>query len=233
MRGYLLHTDLRRARVAAGWAVASGAQEVPEGRERAFRLKYLNSPWKRLLDLLVVLAAAPAALLLIALAALAIKLTSRGPVFFVQERLGQYGVPFPCYKLRTMVQDAERDLPRWATPDDPRVTPVGRFLRRTRLDELPQLYNVWRGEMSVVGVRPIRRYFAQLLEAREPRYPLRFLARPGITGWDQVHNSYPHTLEGQLQKFHYDLYYLRNASFFLDLKILCKTFLVILRGKGH
>ena len=196
-------------------------------------LSFLNGRGKRALDIVLVLVSAPLAVLLVGLAALAIKFSNRGPVFFVQERLGQNGVPFPCYKLRTMVESAEQGTPRWATQSDPRVTRVGRFLRQIRLDELPQLYNVWRGEMSFVGVRPIREHFAKLLAEKEPRYHLRFLAKPGLTGWDQVHNSYPYTLEAQLRKFHFDLYYLKNASFWLDLRILGKTIMVILGCKGH
>ena len=110
---------------------------------------------------------------------------------------------------------------------------MGRFLRRSRLDELPQLYNVWRGEMSFVGVRPIGEHFARILAEKEHSYHLRFLARPGLTGWDQVHNSDPCTLEGQLRKFPFDLYYLENASLWLDLVILGKIILVILGCKGH
>jgi lipopolysaccharide/colanic/teichoic acid biosynthesis glycosyltransferase len=133
-------------------------------------LPFLNGRLKRLMDILLVLLSAPLAVILLSLAALAIKLSSRGPVFFVQECLGQNGVPFPCYKLRTMVEGAEQGTPQWATESDPRVTPVGRFLRQSRLDELPQLYNVWRGEMSFVGVRPIRQHFAGLLIEKEPLY---------------------------------------------------------------
>jgi len=196
-------------------------------------LAFLNGPLKRLLDLALVLLSAPLALILVGLAALAIKLSSPGRVFFVQERLGRHGLPFPCYKLRTMIEGAEQGLPRWATDNDPRVTRVGRWLRRSRLDELPQLYNVWRGDMSIVGVRPIRQHFAKLLADQEPLYYLRFLAKPGLTGWDQVNNGYPCTVEGQLRKFRFDLYYLRNASLRLDLLILAKTIIVMLRGKGH
>jgi lipopolysaccharide/colanic/teichoic acid biosynthesis glycosyltransferase len=196
-------------------------------------LPYLNGRLKRLMDVLVVLLSAPLAVILLGLAALAIKLSSRGPVFFVQERLGRNGVPFSCYKLRTMVEGAEQGTPQWATEDDPRVTRVGRFLRQSRLDELPQMYNVWRGDMSFVGMRPIREHFAKLLAAEEPLYALRFLARPGLTGWDQVHNGYPSTVAGQLRKFRFDLYYLRHASFWLDLVILGKTIMVILGRKGQ
>jgi lipopolysaccharide/colanic/teichoic acid biosynthesis glycosyltransferase len=196
-------------------------------------LPFLNGRLKRTMDILLVLLSAPLAVILLGLAALAIKLTSRGPVLFVQERLGRNGLPFPCYKLRTMVEGAEHGTPQWATESDPRVTPVGRFLRQSRLDELPQLYNVWRGDMSFVGLRPIRQYFARILDEKEHRYYLRFLTRPGITGWDQVHNGYPSTVAGQLRKFRFDLYYLHHASFWLDLLILWKTIVVILRRKGY
>ena len=204
--------------------------EAPPARETR---SFLNGRLKRAMDILLVLIAAPLAVILVGLAAVAIKLGSRGPVFFVQERLGRDRLPFLCYKLRTMVDGAEGGTPQWATACDPRVTRVGRFLRRSRLDELPQLYNVWRGEMSVVGVRPIREHFAGKLSELEPSYNLRFLARPGLTGWDQIHNGYPCTLEGQLHKFRFDLYYLKNASFWLDLFILGKTIAVILGCKGQ
>lgn len=197
------------------------------------RLPYLHGSLKRALDITLVLLAAPLAVTLVGLAALAIKFSSRGPVFFVQERLGHHGVPFYCYKLRTMIEDAEKGDPRWAMDDDPRVTWVGRFLRRTRLDELPQLFNIWRGEMSFVGPRPIRRHFARMLTVKERRYSVRFLAKPGLTGWDQVHNGYPNTMTGQLHKFRYDLYYLTNSSFWLDLVILGKTLGVVLRRNGQ
>jgi lipopolysaccharide/colanic/teichoic acid biosynthesis glycosyltransferase len=196
-------------------------------------LPFLNGRLKRIMDILLVLLTAPMAIVLLGLAALTIKLSSRGPVLFVQERLGRNCLPFPCYKLRTMVEGAEQGTPQWATESDPRVTPVGRFLRASRLDELPQLYNVWRGDMSFVGLRPIRQHFAKILAEKEPLYCLRFLARPGLTGWDQVHNGYPSTVAGQLRKFRYDLYYLQHASFWLDLVILGKTIMVILGRKGQ
>lgn len=194
---------------------------------------YLHGFWKRFLDILLVLLSAPVAAVLVGLGALAVKFSSRGPVFFVQERLGYAGVPFRCYKLRTMIEGAETGAPQWASEGDPRITRMGRFLRQTRLDELPQLCNVWRGEMSFVGPRPIRQHFARMLAAQEPRYSVRFLAKPGLTGWDQVNNGYPNTMTGQLEKFRYDLYYLKNSSFWLDLVILGKTLGVILRGQGQ
>ncbi len=196
-------------------------------------MSFLNGRLKRAMDIVLVIVAAPLAVILVGLAAVAVKIGSRGSVFFVQERLGQNWAPFLCYKLRTMVDRAEGGTPQWATASDPRVTRVGRFLRRSRLDELPQLYNVWRGEMSFVGVRPIREHFASKLSELEPSYNLRFLARPGLTGWDQIHNGYPCTLEGQLHKFRFDLHYLENASFWLDLFILGKTVAVILGCRGQ
>jgi lipopolysaccharide/colanic/teichoic acid biosynthesis glycosyltransferase len=197
------------------------------------RLPYLHGSLKRFLDILLVLLAAPLAAILVGLAAVAIKVSSRGPVFFVQERLGYNRVPFRCYKLRTMVKDAENGAPQWATDDDPRVTGVGRWLRQTRLDELPQLFNVWRGDMSFVGPRPIRRHFTRRLAAQEPLYYVRFMAKPGLTGWDQVNNGYPSTMAGQLHKFRYDLYYLKNSSFWMDLVILGKTIGVVLKQTGQ
>jgi len=196
-------------------------------------LPYLSGRLKRSLDVALVVLCAPLAMALVCLTALAVKFTSRGPVFFVQERLGQHGLPFPCVKLRTMVVEAEQGTPRWAEDQDPRVTWVGRILRRARLDELPQIYNVWRGEMSFVGPRPIREHFATLLAREDRRYPLRFAAKPGLTGWDQVNHGYPNTHEAQLRKLRSDLFYLRHASFWLDLRILGKTLRVILGGQGQ
>jgi lipopolysaccharide/colanic/teichoic acid biosynthesis glycosyltransferase len=242
MTEYALETELFQGESRSPALAGMSAEPAVENPQAAAlteadlsrnTLPYLTGRLKRGLDILLAFCAAPLALVLVSIAALAIKLTSRGPVFFVQERLGQNGVPFPCIKLRTMVQDAEKGVPQWAAEHDRRITTVGRFLRRTRLDELPQLYNVWRGEMSFVGVRPIRQYFAKLLAEKEPLYIVRFLAKPGLSGWDQVHNGYPNTLEGQLRKFRYDLYYLQNASFWLDLRILGKTILVILGAKGR
>lgn len=207
-------------------------QQIGEGPFHE-TLPYLEGRLKRALDVFLVLLAAPLAVVLVGFAALAIKLTSRGPVFFIQERLGRHGLPFRCFKLRTMVVGAEQGTPQWATEKDPRITWVGNILRKTRLDELPQLYNVWRGEMSFVGPRPIRHHFATLLAKEVPGYQLRFAAKPGLTGWDQVHNGYPSTIEAQIRKFHYDLYHLRHASFGLELLILWKTLKVILRGKGR
>jgi len=156
--------------------------------------------------------------------AISVKLTSQGPIFYFQERLGFQEKPFKLIKFRTMVEGAEdKNGPQWATKKDVRVTKIGKFLRKTRLDELPQFINILKGELSFVGPRPIRRYFADILEKEVPFYPLRFSIKPGLTGWAQVHYDYGENIEGQIEKFQYDLYYLKHASLFLDLFIMLKT----------
>ncbi len=158
------------------------------------------------------------------LVAMAIRLESRGPVIFRQQRLGFEEQPFTLYKFRTM-QDGAEDAggPAWSRPGDPRVTRVGRFLRARGLDELPQLWNVLRGELSFIGVRPIRRHFADILDEEIPMYRARFLIRPGITGWAQVQHDYAGSRLGQRRKLEYELFYLRYGSPALDALILIKT----------
>lgn len=188
---------------------------------------------KRVVDVLLGGVALLVALAFFVPIALAIKLDSPGPVFFTQERLGRLRTPFFCLKFRTMRHDAERNTgPTWAVPDDPRITRVGRFLRRSRLDELPQLINVVRGEMSIVGVRPIRRHFADQLAAQVPFYAIRFAQKPGLTGWAQIKHSYGSTYSEQVEKFNYDLYYIKNRSICLDLYIMVLTVGEMLRMKG-
>lgn len=188
---------------------------------------------KRAIDLLCVFLLSPVALPLFLVSALAIKLDSKGPVLFTQERLGQNEEPFRLYKLRTMIHDAEsRTGPKWSTDTDPRVTRAGRILRKLRLDELPQLFNVLKGEMSIVGPRPIRKHFADILANEIPFYRLRFLAKPGLTGWAQVHYDYAGSNEGQSEKQEYDLFYLIHRSISLDLYILFRTVRVMVWGKG-
>jgi lipopolysaccharide/colanic/teichoic acid biosynthesis glycosyltransferase len=188
---------------------------------------------KRALD--VVLASAGLILLapLIGIVAAAIKLDSEGPVFLVQERLGRWRAPFPCFKFRTMCKDAERHTgPVWASADDPRITRVGRFLRMSRMDELPQLINVLRGDMSLVGTRPIRQFYADQLAELIPFYDLRFLEKPGLTGWAQVKYRYSSSITEQIEKFYYDYYYIRNRSIALDVYIMLLTAAVMVRMKG-
>lgn len=193
-----------------------------------------DSRLKRSLDVVLASAALVVLAPLYCLIALAIKLDSPGPVFFVQDRLGRCRVPFRCLKFRTMCEDAERQTgPVWATANDPRITRVGRFLRKSRMDELPQLINVLRGQMSIVGTRPIRDYFADQLAELIPFYDLRFLEKPGLTGWAQVKYRYSSSFTEQIEKFYYDYYYIRNRSIFLDLYIMLITVAVMVRMKGE
>jgi exopolysaccharide biosynthesis polyprenyl glycosylphosphotransferase len=193
----------------------------------------LTANIKRVFDLAFAVFFLPLALPVLLVCAVAIKLTSRGPVFFVQERLGQNELPFRLVKFRTMVKDAEKlSGPRWSSENDPRITRVGRILRKLRLDELPQIFHLFSGKMSVIGPRPIRKHFADLLAAEIPYYRLRFLVKPGLTGWAQVNHDYGGSIEGQAQKLQYELFYLVNQSFWLDLFILLKTIKIMVWGKG-
>jgi exopolysaccharide biosynthesis polyprenyl glycosylphosphotransferase len=156
---------------------------------------------------------------------------TRGPVIVRQERLGEHGKPFTMYKLRTMRFDAE--VPGeavWSSDCDPRVTAVGKLMRTWRLDELPQLWNVFRGDMSIVGPRPERPEFLAQLEDTVPFWNRRHLVKPGITGWAQVRRGYTSDVEGHAQKLSYDLWYLRHRSLFVDFAILLETFAVVVRG---
>lgn len=188
---------------------------------------------KRLLDLCLAVVLLPVALPLLALCALAIKLDSPGPVFFLQERLGKDGVPFRLFKLRTMVVDAEQAGPQWCRDHDPRITRVGRILRRLRLDELPQIFNVLKNDMSFVGPRPIRAHFTEMLAREIPFYRLRLLTKPGLSGWAQVHSGHTNTVAAHALMLQYDLFYLLHQSLFLDLLVIAKTLRVILTGQGR
>ena len=188
---------------------------------------------KRLFDIVVSIGLLVVALPILLLAMVAIVLESGWPIFYRQERVGQGGKPFQIIKLRSMRQDAEKDgKPRWAGANDSRVTRVGRFLRLTRIDELPQLFNVLRGDMSFVGPRPERQYFVSQLIQEIPYYDVRHSVKPGVTGWSQVRYPYGASVEDALAKLQYDLYYVKNHSLFLDLLILAETAQVVLLGKG-
>jgi exopolysaccharide biosynthesis polyprenyl glycosylphosphotransferase len=167
------------------------------------------------------------------LVAIAIRLDSKGPVFYMQERVGYRGRVFRVMKFRSMRPDAESGSgPVWATDRDPRVTRVGAILRKLRIDELPQLFNILRGEMCLVGPRPERPHFVDLLERRIPYYDLRHCIRPGITGWAQVCATYGSNVDESRIKLEYDLFYVKNASLLFDLTILFKTVKVALCGRG-
>jgi exopolysaccharide biosynthesis polyprenyl glycosylphosphotransferase len=185
---------------------------------------------KRAVDIAVALIASAVALLLSPFIALAIVVDSGPPVFLSQTRIGLRGQPFTVHKFRTMRQDAEDDgRPRWAQPSDPRITRVGQVLRRLRLDELPQLWDVLRGKMSLVGPRPERPEFVEQLSRELPLYRARSLVRPGITGWAQVQYPYAESVQRNLAKLEYDLYYIRRLGPLLDIAVLLRTLPVILR----
>ena len=213
------------------------------------RLDYLNASWlifgdgfnqgswrtgiKRAFDIvcasILLVLAAP----LMLAAAVFIKLESAGPVFYRQERVGLDGRGFSIVKFRSMRTDAEKDgKPRWALANDDRITRVGHFIRRVRIDELPQLFNVLRGQMSLVGPRPERQYFVDQLTQDIPFYALRHSVKPGVTGWAQVRYAYGATVEDSQEKLQYDLYYVKNHTLFLDLVVLFETVGVVLTGKG-
>ncbi|MBP9749009.1 sugar transferase [Patescibacteria group bacterium] len=188
---------------------------------------------KRVSDILGALVIGAATILLTPLIAAAIWLGDRGPVFFQQERLGRDGKKFSIYKFRTMIVDAEKNGEQFAEKGDVRVTRIGRILRMTRLDELPQCWNVLIGDMSFIGPRPERPTFAAALTADMPYYAMRLLVRPGLTGWAQVNYSYYATPSEHRLKLQYDLYYIKNRSVVLDLMILIKTLNTILRAAGQ
>ena len=167
-------------------------------------------------------------------AAIAIKLESRGPVFFKQERSGMNGITFRIIKFRSMYEDAEKHTgPVWSSKDDPRVTRVGKIVRRVRIDELPQMINVLKGEMSIVGPRPERPFFVEKLSQEIPYYKRRLKVRPGITGWAQVKHKYDESVEDVKIKLRYDLFYIENMSLRMDFKIIMRTIFVVLFGQGH
>jgi sugar transferase (PEP-CTERM system associated) len=187
---------------------------------------------KRGFDVLLALAGVLLAAPLMALTALAIRLGPAGPVLYRQERVGENGRVFTLFKFRSMRVDAESGTPIWAQANDDRVTPVGRFIRATRLDELPQLWNVLRGDMSFVGPRPERPYFVQQLVAQIPFYMARHAVKPGVTGWAQVKYRYGSSVEDAMEKLRYDLYYIKHLSISFDMTIVADTVKVILTGKG-
>jgi sugar transferase (PEP-CTERM system associated) len=193
----------------------------------------LFSIYKRLASISASLLGLLLSLPLMPLVCVAIKLSSSGPIFYRQQRVGRDGAIFYCYKLRTMRADAEADTgPTWAKDDDPRITRVGAFLRKTRIDEIPQLWNVLKGEMSLVGPRPERPEFVQALAREIPHYDLRHSIRPGITGWAQISYRYGNSVDDAREKLRYDLYYIKNMSMGLDILIMFSTIKTIVFGIG-
>ena len=193
----------------------------------------LRTVVKRVFDWVVALALLLVLWPVMLLAALAIRLEDGGPIIFRQERVGLHGKPFWCLKFRSMRTDAEKDgVARWAQANDSRITRVGRFIRKTRIDELPQLFNVLKGEMSLVGPRPERPSFVAQLTEGVPYYAIRHSVKPGVTGWAQVRFSYGASLSEAQRKLQFDLYYVKNHSLILDLQIILETVRVVIFGEG-
>ena len=198
-----------------------------------FRFSSIFRLVRRAVNFSVALAALVLAVPLLPFVWLAIKLDSSGPVLYRQQRVGRGGVHFYCYKFRTMRVDAEADTgATWATDDDPRITRVGKLLRWSRLDEIPQLWCVLKGDMHFVGPRPERPEFVEWLSKEIPYYGVRHVVRPGITGWAQVQYKYGNTLADAREKLQYDLFYIKNVSLGLDLLIMFQTIKIVLLGRG-
>jgi len=198
-----------------------------------FRMNASKRVRKRIFDMVFSFLCLLMAMPLLPLVALMIKLDSGGPVFFRQVRVGELEKTFVLYKFRTMRQDAENSTGAvWAQKDDPRVTRLGKLLRRTRIDELPQLFNVLKGEMSFIGPRPERPEFVSELKKCIPYYSERHFLRPGVTGWAQIRYPYGASVEDAVEKLRHDLYYIKNVSFYLDLLIFIETIKVMLFGRG-
>jgi exopolysaccharide biosynthesis polyprenyl glycosylphosphotransferase len=169
----------------------------------------------------------------VCITALLIKIESKGPVLFSQSRLGKRKKEYQIYKFRSMRVDAEKDSgPVWAKTNDDRITRVGKFIRKWRVDEIPQLWNVLKGDMSLVGPRPEREYFINQLEGIIPYYSQRFTVKPGLTGWAQVCYGYGDSVEDAIEKLNYDLFYIKNMSFFMDVVIIFRTVKTVIFGVG-
>jgi sugar transferase (PEP-CTERM system associated) len=198
-----------------------------------FRARKLTRAAKRGVDMVLAIAGMVLAAPLMALTAIAVRLDTPGPVVYAQERVGEHGRTFMVYKFRSMLADAERGgTPIWARDKDDRVTRVGRIIRLTRLDEIPQLWNVLRGDMSFVGPRPERPFFVEQLAEAIPFYRQRHAVKPGVTGWAQVRYRYGASIEDAREKLRYDLYYIKHMSIIFDLTIVFDTVKVILLRKG-
>ena len=209
--------------VNAGWLIFGDG----------FNQGFYRTAIKRVFDILCTLVLIVLAAPIMLITAVAIKLESQGPVFYRQERVGAANKVFKVTKFRSMRTDAEKDgKPRWAAAQDDRVTRVGNIIRRLRVDELPQLFNVLSGDMSLVGPRPERPFFVEQLTNEIPYYAVRHSIKPGVTGWAQVRYQYGSTVEDSQEKLQYDLYYVKNHSLFLDCVVLFETVGVVLTGKG-
>ncbi len=200
---------------------------------RGFDQSLIRSLIKRIFDLCASILLLIVTFPIMLITMIIILLEDGKPIFYRQERIGRGGSIFSVIKFRSMRNDAEKGgKPQWSTQDDPRITRIGKIIRKLRIDELPQIINVLKGEMSFVGPRPERPYFVDMLIAQVPYYNIRHSVKPGITGWAQVRYPYGSSVEDSIEKLQYDLYYVKNHSLFLDLIILIDTIGVVLLGKG-
>ncbi len=196
----------------------------------------LMPDWQRVFKRAIDIFASLFALILLSplylFAAIKVKLSSTGPIFYRQERIGLYGNPFWIYKFRSMYTDAEKSGPALSSENDPRITPWGRIMRKWRIDELPQLYNILKGDMSLVGPRPERKYYIDIISQTNPHYKYLHKVKPGLSSWGMVKFGYAENTEEMIERMKYDLLYIKNCSLVLDFKIMIYTLLVILQGRG-
>jgi sugar transferase (PEP-CTERM system associated) len=219
----MLTGKLTVEQINPSWLIFSG------GFEKTRMRKFLKRTTDLILSFGMLICLCP----LILLVAILIKIDSRGPVIFSQERVGEKRKIYKVRKFRSMCADAEKICgPVWAQDNDKRVTRVGRIIRKVRIDEVPQLWNVFKGEMSFVGPRPEREFFVKELEKQIPYYDQRFSVKPGITGWAQINYGYGASVEDALEKLNYDMFYIKNLSFWMDLLIVLRTIKIVLFGKG-
>lgn len=220
--------------IISGMAKTQQIYGLPLIEVKTVLLSFPSRLIKRLIDVIISLFVLMVLSPFLLITAILIKVSSKGPIFYTQKRLGKAGRVFKVIKFRSMVHNAESESgPTWADRDDPRVTAIGRFMRRIRLDEVPQFINVLKNDMSIVGPRPERPFFVEQLKKEIPYYSRRLLVKPGITGWAQVKHTYDSSIEDVKTKLQYDFYYIENLSLSLDFRIMINTILVVFTMKGH